>query len=65
MNKSAFLKSELTMNAVKIAKQTGKRHDNVFRDTQKMLAKFYGPGVSSNLSRPITAICKRIRTCKT
>lgn len=42
MNELIISKDMVTMTTNEIAEQTGKRHDNVLRDTKKMLTELYG-----------------------
>ena len=43
LNLSSF-HGEISLTTIEIAELTGKRHDNVFRDTKSMLMELYGRG---------------------
>jgi hypothetical protein len=55
--------NELTQTTLEIAERTGKRHDNVLRDTRNMLTELYGEGGLSKFRESFTADNGHTYTC--
>jgi hypothetical protein len=56
-------KSATTMTTVEIAKQTGKRHDHVMRDTENMLTELYGNEGCPRFGGTYTDVQNKQRPC--